>query len=495
MNHLNQIFASLCRVLSFSAGFVQGQITMASDATGNWQLFIDDYWIETSSGVAATLHQPTKHADNPLIVGDATWARNPYGFGSVVFDEEEDVFKLWYMSYNYGFPLADRTPILYATSRDGVSWDRPTLGLHEFRGSKENNIVLTSYGHHDLYSPTVIIDPRDPDPERRYKMTWWDFPLGPEPYQDDGMCVAFSPDGIHWKRYPGNPVLSAKKQENSISDVISVMFDRRSGKYVAYTKGWADPWPDHRQIVRTESTDFVNWSEPEVVLRHERSLRDPQSYGMPVTQYESVYVGLLASYKKPGNETIDIQLAVSHDNQQWSRVAGQATFIPLGSNGDWDDGMIFAFPMIRHQDRIFIVYGGWDGPHDTRERHAAIGLATLRRDGFVSLDARDTRGILTTRPMRNAQGPLLINADASSGSIRVEVLGPDGEALPGYSSDDSAEVRTDSIVGRATWKTVNELPETDDPIRLRFLLANASLYSFHAGPEVERLEPVRSTER
>jgi hypothetical protein len=492
---MNQKSAAFCIVLATTAAALQDQVSMATEATGDWQLFIDDYWIEESSGITAELHQPTKHADNPLIVGDAEWAINPYGFGTVLFDEEDAVFKLWYMSYNYGFPVADRTPVLYATSVDGVSWNRPALGIHEFGGSKENNILLTNYGHHDLYSPSVIVDPRDPDRERRYKMIWWDFPLGPEPYRDDGMCVAFSPDGIRWTRHPGNPVLSAKKQENSISDVMSVMFDRRSGKYVAYTKGWADPWPDHRQIVRTESTDFVNWTEPQVVLRHDQNLQDPQSYGMSVTQYESVYLGLLASYKKPGNETIDIQLTVSHDNQHWARVANQATFLPLGSDGEWDDGMVFAFPMIQHQDRVLIVYGAWDGHHEADERHAGIGLATLRKDGFVSLEAGNSLGTVTTRPMRNAQGPLLINADASGGSIRVEAIGIDGHPFPGYSARDSVEIRTDSIRQVVTWKASDELPETDDPIQLRFLLTNASLYSFLAGPEVERYEPFCTTEQ
>jgi len=485
---------TLCLVLPITAAAIQSQVTMATEPTGAWQLFIDDYWIESASGVVPVLHQPTKHADNPVITGDAAWSKNPYCFGSLIHDEEESLFKLWYMSYNYDCPTAERTPILYATSPDGVSWDRPALGIQEFQGSKENNILLTNYGHHDLYSPNVIKDLRDLDPDKRYKMLWWDFPLGPEPYQDEGMCVAFSPDGIHWTRHPDNPVLGATKQENSISDVMSVMVDHRNGKYVAYTKGWTHPWPAFHQIVRTESTDFLSWSEPQVVLTHTHDLRDPQSYGMSVTQYESVYVGLMASYKDPGDETIDIQLTVSHDNRNWSRVADQATFLPLGSAGAWDDGMIFATPLIQHRDRILIIYGGWDGSHEADVRHAAIGLATLRKDGFVSLDAGETPGSLTTRALQGAQGPLLINADASCGSIRVEVLGSDGQALPGYSARDSAVIEVDSVAQPITWNAKEELPVTSGPIQLRFLLTNASLYSFAAGPQVERSEPVLPTE-
>lgn len=452
----------------------------------HWQLFIDDYWIEDSAHITFRLHQPEKHPDNPLISGDSPWAINPYCYGSVIRDEDAGVFKLWYMSYNPGLPLADRTPILYATSVDGISWERPELGLHAFRGSTRNNIVMSHYGHHDLYSPSVIEDPTDPDPSRRYKMIWWDFPLGPKGYEDDGMCVAFSPDGIHWTRHEGNPVLPALKKERSISDVMSVMHDRRTGKYVAYTKGWADPWPAFRQIVRTESADFIHWSEPEVVLSHARTIRDPQSYGMCVTQYEDVYLGLLCSYKKPGDETIDLQLTVSHDNRNWSRVADQATFLPLGGDGAWDDGMLFAAPLIVHEDSVLIYYGGWDGPHNGSKRRGAIGLATLKRDRFVSLDAGEVPGFVTTRPIRNAGGPLLINADAFGGSIRVEVLAADGRVVPGFGAAECIPVHADSTMHRVRWKDRGELPESDRPIRLRFRLTRASLYSFHAGDGVRR---------
>ncbi|MGE0755567.1 MAG: hypothetical protein AB7F89_19130 [Pirellulaceae bacterium] len=452
-------------------------------APREWLLMVDDHWIESHENVRRVLQQPVKHPGNPLIHGDQPWARHPYCYGTVLYDKPTSKFQLWYMSYNQGYPLQDRTPVLYATSGDGVAWQRPPLGLFEFRGSRENNIVLSHYGHHDLYSPSVVRDDRELDPRRRYKMVWWDFPKGPQGYQDDGMCVGFSPDGIHWEKYAGNPVLPALQRERSISDVMSVMYDSRAEKFVVYAKGWAEPWPAFRQIVRTESTDFVHWTEPEVVLRHAFNEQDPQSYGMVVSQYESVYLGLLCSYKKPGNETIDIQLAISHDNRNWARVADQTTFLPLGPAGSWDDGMLFCAPLLVHGDEVRLYYGGWDGPHNTKARSAGIGLATLAKDRFVSLQATANPGIVTTRLFApvDARRRLHVNAHAEGGSVRAAVLDESGEPIAGYRAEDCIPLRADGLHQTVAWQGGNELPR-GRALRFRFVLDSAALYALCLEP-------------
>ena len=474
-------------VIIFDYSCDQNQLKSTS-VLDNWQLFIDDYWIASSENITTTLHQPTKHPDNPLIRGDVSWEQNPYCFGTVIYDVEESLFKIWYMSYNYGRAVEERTPILYATSIDGIQWMRPNIGLFDFQGSTENNIVLTNYGYHDLYSPSVIYDWFDPDPTRRYKMIWWDFPLGDTGYQDDGMCVAFSPDGIHWKKYPGNPVLHATKSEQSISDVMAVMQDQSSGKYVAYTKGWADPWPAFRQIVRTESNDFIHWSKPKVVITHKYNIQDPQSYGMTVTQIGNLFIGLMCSYKNPGDETIDIQLAISHDNRYWERVANQKTFIPNGDQGSWDCGMIFTAPLINYSNQTLIYYGGWNGSHNQKNRQSGIGLAILRKNGFVSLDTGPVTGTVTTHAMHNLQGPLLVNADASSGSLVAELLDLNGNPIPGYTANECIPMKSDGFEVPIRWRYYSELPESPEALSIRFLMTKTSLFGFFAGMNVIRTD-------
>lgn len=460
-----------------------------SKTDANWQLFIDDYWIADSENITSKLHQPEKFVNNPIISADVPWEENPYCFGTVIYDEQDSIFKFWYQSYNNSLEIPERTPVLYATSLDGIQWNRPNLGIVEFQGSTDNNIVLQNYGFHDLYSPSILKDTLEQDSNKRYKMIWWDFPLGKTGYQDDGMCVAFSPDGIHWTKYPGNPVLHAYKTEQSVSDVMSVMQDKNTGKFVAYTKGWAAPWPSNRQIVRTESSDFINWTEPEVVIRHTNDLNDPQSYGMTTSQYGNNYIGLMYSYKKPGDETIDVQLTVSHNNKNWERVANQETFIPLGQSESWDDGMIFCAPMFNHGKKTLIYYSAFDNAHNSKvPRRSGIGLATLRLNGFVSLDAEQESGIVTTYFMQNVSGPLLVNADASKGFLLVELLDDDEKPIPGYSAEECLPISKNDVVQVIQWKKHSELPKAKTELKIKFTMKNASLFGFYAGANVKRIE-------
>ena len=103
-------------------------------------------------------------------------------------------------------------------------------------------------------------------------------------------------------------------------------------------------------------------------------------------------------------------------------------------------------------------------------------MATLRGDGWVSLDAGRNPGTLTTQPFVHPGGTLFINTDASEGEISVEYLDAGGQPL----SDVSAAV---GIAGDHLRTAVLFGNTTDDllkgkTIRLRVSMANAKLYSF-----------------
>ena len=202
-----------------------------------------------------------------------------------------------------------------------------------------------------------------------------------------------------------------------------------------------------RTIALSESDDALHWSVPTRVLACD-ALDGPggQIYGMPTDRYEGLLVGMFWMYREGLDAKIDTQLAMSRDGRHWRRVADRQTFLPNAPEGSWDDGMSRAGRGINVVgDTIYLHYSMVNGPHRstkyptvTRKFPPAIGLATLRRDGFVSLDAGADAGTLVTRPFTLPQGDLNLNTDAANGRIDVEIVDTEGHlllALPPVSGD------------------------------------------------------------
>src|SRR5262249_42886099 len=138
-------------------------------------------------------------------------------------------------------------------------------------------------------------------------------------------------------------------------------------------------------------------------------------YHMAGHPYQGKYLGFLSVYhnsphptqvRKPGEEVLkgtqgamEGQLAYSRDGRRFIRVGDRSPFLPVGSPGAWDDGRVYPAGMIVRDEEIWVYYGGWGARHTGssqddlgklvvgRRRMAAIGLAKLRLDGFVSLRA------------------------------------------------------------------------------------------------------------
>src|SRR5690606_4777272 len=158
----------------------------------------------------------------------------------------------------YQPPRGRRMGVCYAVSADGITWEKPALGVTEFKGSAENNIVMSGPHGAGIFKDLV-----DPDPSRRYKAFF------------QGLAVSFSNDGIEWterKRIEGIKV--AGDTHNN------ALWAPTLGKYVGITRSFGDLG---RQVTRIESNDFLNWTNEEVVLKGES--KNLQPYSMPVFYY------------------------------------------------------------------------------------------------------------------------------------------------------------------------------------------------------------------
>ena len=405
-------------------------------------LMLDSRVIERVVNAKLVLGTPEKHAENPLFQADKPWENSMNNlYPNVVWDDQEKVFKLWYKCV-----LADKEVIaqmdqpstvhdvgwylLYATSKDGVKWDKPELGLHKFGGSTANNIVAR-----DCPNVGVFKDLHDADPARRYKMVS-DVGLG-KPQ------VRFSADGIHW-----SDAIQAKGFGAQNGDTHNNSFwDERSGKYLWFTKLYLG----ERLVARFESDDFINWKNNGLVLRSSiEEGRASQTYCMPVFHYGSIYLGYVMMYNVGNGRTVDCELAWSHDGLKWQRLAPGTPFIPRGVKGAYDSECIYAMagPPIVQNGKLMIFYGGDDFPHTGWKRHCLPCLATLRPDGFAGYEPENVSkpAIIITTAFRAAT--VGISADVSAGgSIQIKALDDRNVLL-----DEAEAVTGDVTDAELKWK-------------------------------------------
>jgi len=434
-------------------------------------LLLDSRIIERAKGLRLALGTVEKERRNPLFAEDKPWEpRFDNLYANVVFDEEEGIYKCWYspfiiderttstprekrpsLNYLRVRPNRREMGVCYATSKDGIAWEKPKLGLVEFNGSTENNIVLR--GPHGA---GVMKDRRDPSLSRRYKMF----------FKRRHMSVAFSPDGLHWSRPIACPAMAARGDTHN-----NAFWAPELNRYVGITR----LWKGQRIVGRTESRDFVKWTKAVEVLRALPAERHRQTYAMPVFRYASVYLGLVMMINTD-SDTVDCELAWSPDTVRWGRVCPGRSLIPRGLKGSYDWGCIYAaaYPVVL-KDEIRIYYGGNNGKH-TSWRDGFFCLARLRPDGFACMEPESPKavGTILTRAVACVGKNLRVSADAAGGSLRVGVVGAKGLGL-----EDCEPVVANVTNGLVTWKGRPDLSElVGKPIQLRFELKAARLYTF-----------------
>jgi hypothetical protein len=475
------------------------------------QLFIDDHLIERMDGLTRTLHQPVDVATNPVIEPEQPWEHRRIPYGSVIYSAPEKKFRCWYLGMNIydsrpGFrgyrkehhiPIHEAASICYAESDDGIHWRKPVLGLHEFRGSKKNNIVLPCPGTH-FDSTSVIHTPHNP--EHPWKLISF---IGLWPYQKEliekrwgdtkfgitrhGHYAWSSRDGIRWSPMnDGKPVLRAH-------DRSMFWWDSRQKLYVAAAKS-------NHQGKRAQryawSRDAINWTITKdfIHLADERDHPGDQAEAAYGFNYANQYLGFSELRRERQGEATKInwELLSSRDGRHWERPLRQP-FFPDAAPDTWRYQVlkIFANPPIERDGHLLIYYSGKTGlvPVETGyEAFQALCVATLRKDGFVSLDAGPKPGELLTKPFVSPGNRLHLNLELSAGgSAAVEVQDQTGIPFPGYSLKDCNLIRTGRIGVPVKWTPGARLAlPANQPIRLRIKIRKGSLYSFiltdEAGP-------------
>ena len=485
-------------------------------------LFADDYHVLYRAGTQRVLQPLQRSAANPLIPGrDKPW-EVAVAWTSIYRDPATGKYQLWYQAFA-GAESKDRTrrcTVCYAESADGIHFTKPNLGLFDFDGIRETNIVLIANGgKSDRYGVSVVVDPREKDPERRYKMAHYDFTT-PDGHEYPGLNAAFSPDGIHWTKHPGGPLLRTSygnfgtpvpTQKTTtrpwdiplaMADALDVLWDGPKGVFAIYGKMWIDG-PDggmywKHAMGRTESTDFIHWSKPQLLLTPDDN--DPawvEFHTTPVFLYNHLYFCALQILDRATRGgVIDIELATSRDGVNWQRDYRKPFWLARSEGNQFDSGSIFLCPQpVVLDDEIRFYYGAYSqgatGSNDL-VLTTGIGMASIPRDRFAGIQSAPHSegpnlkkpltdiGQLTLKPLRfSGTETIRLNANAAGG-IRAELLDAAGKRIEGFTADDAIEIKGDSLRHEVSWKGASRVPAGEYLIRIH--LNKATVYALTIRP-------------
>jgi len=475
------------------------------------QLFIDNYLIAEWENIEKTTHAPRRVLEKPIL-GWQEGTTQP--FVTVVRDIQTGKFRLWYDKFR-----GEEASIAYAESVDGINWDTPSLGIL----GDDNRLFKISTSFQSGYGISLIDEgPHYADKSRRFKIAWWgqDKPWlqkSPDGGGDPGMRIAFSDDGIHWTPYEGNPVLpdygepwfvGDPRRPRGVGDIIDIYWDPLRSRYGVFLKtpaieadgfvaGQKAGHYIRRLVSHSVSKDFLNWEKPcRVIVPEPRDEGQLEFYGVGgVICRGPLLIGFVRmlhdDYPAEPQGPIEgigyANLVTSRDGKHWERH-DDIFFDRSPQPHDWDRAMSWIGSVILVEDEFYIYYGGYRSGHKIKPtRQRQLGLVKIKRDRFVSRDARENqKGRLLTVPVKISahNKKLILNADATGGKIRVRLLDSvTNQVLPGYDYDDCEPISEDGLMLPVCWQGKKIIEP--GVYRIEFEISQAGIFGFDlASPDI-----------
>jgi len=462
MNRLTRNMLMLSALVPVTALFAAEPIDVGSRR----ELFVDDYLIDKLAGDAQLqLHKPVPQ--EVVLVTDEPWEGNTCAYYTVFRDGE--LYRMYYRGSHFDEKTRKKghpEVVCYAESRDGVHWTKPELGLVEFAGSKENNIVWDGVGSHD-FTPFVDANPDCPA-DAKYKALGRGRPGHPA-----GLYAFRSADGLRWSLMRDGPVIT----KGAFDSQNLAFWDGVRGRYVEFHRGFRE---GKRDIMTCNSDDFLEWTEP-VWLEYPGAPRE-HLYTNAILAYDRaphLFIGFPTRYHPERGSQVEPTFMTSRDGhafRRWTEALIPVT-APEDRDGNRSNYMAWGLVKLPGNDRELSVYATeayYTGP-DSRLRRC-----TYRVDGFVSVRAPAAGGELVTKPLVFDGKELAVNfAATGEGSLRVEIQDAGGDPLLGFTLADSAKLTGDEIEQVVRWKQGADVgPLAGKPVRLRFVLGGADVYSF-----------------
>lgn len=437
------------------------------DIGNRLELFADDFLIAKITGdVSQKVQQPTP-ADVALIA-DESWEGNTSGYYSIFRDGDQVtmIYRGWAHQPDKIVKELHREFTCYAKSKDGLTFTKPELGLHEWEGSKANNIILDGVATHNF----AAFKDTNPDcpPEARYKG------IGGQK-REGGLFVFQSPDGIVWEKIEEKAVIT----DGAFDSQNIAFWDDHAKVYRAYYRVFSEGGTDDgewkpkgvRAIRTSTSKDYVNW-EPGTDLTYPEGTPEQHLYTNAVQPYlraPHILIGFPTRYLPDEGQRVEPVFMLSRDGVEFRRYDTPVVpeSAPKDRAGNRSNYMTWGMVELPQEPGKLSVYAteAYYGPVPGRVRRFVY-----RTDGFVALSAGEKGGAVVTKPLRFGNGELVLNyAARDGGSVIVERLDKNGDTVV-----KSKPLSGDSVDAIVEWET--ELGDTDTGT-FRFRMKNADLFS------------------
>lgn len=485
------------------------------------QLMADTTIVDRLDGTRLELGHPVER--EVVLRSDQPWEGRALFISSIY--QQDGVYHMLYRGHNTdaGDESISSLYLCLATSRDGITWEKPDLGLIEFKGSRHNNIVGFADGEALPFCFTFY-DPRPDTPaDERVKailMRDGDRTAGGEGKGLRAQILG-SADGRVWRDLKLDSNLGSDRA--NAFDGGSVFWSDVEQQFVGYYRWWDVNPPAHdkllydwmigrpgvRSVFRSVSKDLHSWSEPQNMTFGDTPREHIyESPTIPYFRNPSLYI-VLANRFNPGRraltleeeEAFDISTFPGNTNMPTYTFASDANdlVLLLAKPGETAYLRPFMEAFLRpgtdahnwsSRNNYTSLSGGLipTGPAEmsffiTRAHLQPVNhiqRISLRTDGFVSVRAPYAGGEMQTVPVVFKGDKLLVNfATSGAGEVRVELQDEAGKPLPGFTLAECDPLIGDRIDWTVSWQGRRSVAAlVGKAVRLRLVMSDADVYSF-----------------
>lgn len=473
------------------------------------ELFWDDFLVDTKKNTAR-LQQHRPHKREMVMEFNMPWEGDGCSYFQIV--ENGGRYRMY-----YGAGMIDKAgdithmKICFVESDDGKHWVRPSLGLHEYEGSRDNNIILVREAPLEFDNFFVFIDtnPNCPAEEKWKGIGMIENRSKPFPAERELWCYVSS-DGIRFTK--SYIVTDGSVKNGGIFDSLNTAYwDEKDQKYKMYVRGIHGK-EEIRDVRYMESPDFKNWSEP-VLLQFGEEAEDYPLYTNVISRYyraphmltgfPSRYVQrrgwnknfeqlcgekgvekrriIMEDLYRAGLTVTDCVFMTSRDGINWHRFDEAFVTAGIERRTNWVYGDCYpTYGMIQTKsDEAFAPDEISMYIHEGRRWGVSTQLYryTMRQDGFASYRADYQPCELYTKPFTFSGSKLKINFSTSArGYLFITLCDRYGKPIEGYESCELFGDALDRTVYFGENCNVSEL--AGEAVTMRIVMSDADIYSF-----------------